>query len=54
MVLGAVLCLVFRAFKAPLFSLDTAGMGASTKEFQDPQAEQRPAHFKVSLPHSVQ
>ncbi len=31
-----------------------AGSGRSTTVFHAPQAGQRPAHFGVSLPHSVQ
>jgi hypothetical protein len=54
MVLGAVLCPALTAPAAPLFCTGAAGKGASASVFQAPQAAQRPAHFKVSFPHSVQ
>ena len=40
--------------EAEELAADAFGAACSTMEFHAPQAGQRPAHFAVSLPHSVQ
>ena len=40
--------------EAEALAADAFGAACSTMEFHAPQAGQRPAHFAVSLPHSVQ
>ena len=42
------------ALVRPFPAADAFGAACSTMEFHAPQAGQRPAHFAVSLPHSVQ
>ncbi len=53
---SAIGCALLRtsAFARPFPAAGTFGAACSVMEFHAPQTGQRPAHFAVSLPHSVQ